>query len=245
MARISKIDISTEAGKTLLKDYIEWRKTGWSPFVNPGCVDHYRSREIYQQVSQNAFRGQAKKIAKKAIEQLPADDNPEQEDDEENDDDYIYQEEEAEEEDVVDDNVEIDFSEIFLDSERDEREHIQCHLKSRIKNGIRDPMKEVYPTRDRIFMLFELDGDVRDENANQFEFSACGNKVYRWSGVPEELVQLHYILTNMPPNMPPNLVELHCLGPKVSQRSSMTVVFRFTSNTIFHFKCSFSAKMKM
>jgi hypothetical protein len=37
---------------------------------------------------------------------------------------------------------------------------------------------------DRVFLLFELDGDVDDESANQFEISENGKKVCRWSRVP-------------------------------------------------------------
>jgi hypothetical protein len=48
----------------------------------------------------------------------------------------------------------------------------------------RDQINEAYPMGDRIFLLFELDGDVDDESANQFEISENGKKVCRWSRVP-------------------------------------------------------------
>ena len=73
MGKLSKIGPGTEAGKLLLQDFKNWRSTGFMPWgPNVGSAAHYQTRKVYQIVSQSAFRSQAKKIARIALEQMPA-----------------------------------------------------------------------------------------------------------------------------------------------------------------------------
>ena len=45
-------------------DLVDYEKTGFDPKIQAGCVEHWRSREIYQTVSKSAFCSQAKMMAK-------------------------------------------------------------------------------------------------------------------------------------------------------------------------------------
>ena len=66
----------TEGGKLILQDFKDWRKTGFKPWVKKGLggAAHYKTRLLYQRVSNNAFRKQAQKIVNIALEQMPAED---------------------------------------------------------------------------------------------------------------------------------------------------------------------------
>ena len=59
-----KINRYTPAGRRLLMDLVDYEKTGFDPKIQAGCVEHWRSREIYQTVSKSAFCSQAKMMAK-------------------------------------------------------------------------------------------------------------------------------------------------------------------------------------
>ena len=75
MPRVSKVGPGTETGKMILNDFKNWRVTGFRPWgKNVGSVAHWKTQKAYQEVSENAFRSQARKIAKIAKEQMPAED---------------------------------------------------------------------------------------------------------------------------------------------------------------------------
>lgn len=58
------LGLGTEGGKLLVEDYRNWKKTGWKPNAKVlGPVAHYRSRNIYQEVSSTTFRKAAQKAA--------------------------------------------------------------------------------------------------------------------------------------------------------------------------------------
>ena len=167
----SLLDISTDAGKRLLQDYLDWRTTGFSPWKHVGSVEHYKSRQIYQVVKKGAFRNNAQKIAKIAIQQLPAEDALENESDDEDDDD-------DEEEFVPEERSPPD--EPMVEEETATEEEMDTNKSKPTTNppSIRDPINIPYPTNDRIFLLFELDGDVSDVNANKFQVSGDGLTVW-------------------------------------------------------------------
>lgn len=72
--KVSEIGPGTEVGKQILDDFLNWSVTGRIPWGNAiGGADHYKSRAAYRCVSASAFRSQAKKIARIALEQITAD----------------------------------------------------------------------------------------------------------------------------------------------------------------------------
>jgi hypothetical protein len=209
MVRIAQLAPTTEGGKCLLQDFLNYKTTGFSPFKEKGIggVDHWRSRQIYQDVSQSAFRNQSKKTARIAMAQLTAEESDSEdeeysvEEEESKDEDEDEEEDEDSNEEESDNEKESDDedeeSNEKISSEDDASEGINKHgddfenfgwsklsLQTERRNSPRKPFNEVYPMGDRIFLLFELDGDVRDESANQFDISENGKKVCRWSRVP-------------------------------------------------------------
>jgi hypothetical protein len=207
MVRIAQLAPTTEGGKRLLQDFLDHKTTGFCPFKEKGIggVDHWRSRQIYQDVSHSAFRNQSKKTAKIAMAQLTAEESDGDDDESEADDRNSLEEEESEdedeeqnqysddEEDSNDDEESDDERSSSDDASKDSNEHGdvfdnfgwgKLSLETERRNSPRKPFNEVYPMGDRIFLLFELDGDVRDEISNQFEISENGKKVCRWGRVP-------------------------------------------------------------
>ena len=73
MAKISEIGPGTAVGKQILEQFLNWDKTNFKPWgKNVGGANHYNSSAAYRVVSASAFRSQAKKIARIALEQLMA-----------------------------------------------------------------------------------------------------------------------------------------------------------------------------
>jgi hypothetical protein len=73
MAKISEIGPGTAVGKQILEQFLNWEKTNFKPWgKNVGGANHYNSSAAYRVVSASAFRSQAKKIARIALEQLMA-----------------------------------------------------------------------------------------------------------------------------------------------------------------------------
>jgi hypothetical protein len=198
MVRISQLAPTTEGGKLLLQDFLNYKTTGFSPFKEKGIggVEHWRSRQIYQDVSQSAFRNQSKKTARIAMAQLTAEESDsedeeysvEEEDSEDDDEDSDNEKESDEDEESNDKISSEDDASQGIDKQGDDfEEHFgwsELPLQTERRNSPRKPFNEVYPMGGRIFLLFELDGNVRDESANQFEISENGKKVCRWSRVP-------------------------------------------------------------
>jgi hypothetical protein len=189
MPTYGKLDPKTEAGKMLLHDFLNYKTSGWSPFDKPiGGAAHWRSRKIYMAVSQSAFRSQALKTAKIAIKALEA--QKDEEEDEEEDD-----AEDSEAGDEEDDSP----NEYALDEAEDDDEVVdianELYLFSKLtlenykQTTARSPLNITYPGKDRIFVLFELDGDILDKASNEFELVGNNNKIIkirRWSRVPSE-----------------------------------------------------------
>lgn len=73
MPKISEIGPGTAVGKQILEQFLNWDKTNFKPWgKNVGGANHYNSSAAYRVVSASAFRSQAKKIARIALEQLMA-----------------------------------------------------------------------------------------------------------------------------------------------------------------------------
>ena len=72
---MNAIGPGNETRDMILNDFENWRISGFKPWGNNvGSAAHWRSRKMYQVMTQNAFRSQAKRIAKIAREQMPAED---------------------------------------------------------------------------------------------------------------------------------------------------------------------------
>ena len=73
MAKDSEIGPGTPVGKQILEQFMKWESTNFKPWgKNVGGANHYNSSAAYRVVSASAFRSQAKKIARIALEQLMA-----------------------------------------------------------------------------------------------------------------------------------------------------------------------------
>ena len=66
-----RINRYTPTGRRLLMDFVDYKNIGFDPKIEAGCVNHWRSREIYQTVSKSAFRHQARLIARDVICYIP------------------------------------------------------------------------------------------------------------------------------------------------------------------------------
>lgn len=50
----------------------------------------------------------------------------------------------------------------------------------------RTPFLAEYPTRDKLLVIFPLDGNISDADSNQFEFIDDNTAIHRWGKVPKE-----------------------------------------------------------
>jgi septin family protein len=71
--RKSQTDMSTECGRLMLKDLINYATTGFNPFIPESykTKKFWESREEYQKASFGAFIAQVEKMATIAIAQMP------------------------------------------------------------------------------------------------------------------------------------------------------------------------------
>lgn len=197
MARPSVLGPGTEAGKLILDDFKNWRKTGFQPWgSNVGSVQHYRSRQVYQVASQSAFRSQAKKIAKIAIEQLPANEieyaksqiaapGPVFAFDSEGKNAWerqLHQDPNEPQDDSSDDEDFLAELEDESVEDLDEFEEIQI---GELQNS-RSAILSEYPCGAKLLAVFPLDGNICDHGSNEFEFDDNNTIIKRWSKIPKE-----------------------------------------------------------
>jgi hypothetical protein len=156
------LDMSTETGRMLLKDLRNYKETGYNPWDKKtvGTKKHWESRAEFGEVAYASFKLQSLKLAEIVRAQTPQADKPK------------IMKNKNKEKTAADDEIELSFRELSI-----------ATTIAKTKSA-RDPINEPYPMGDRIFLLFELDGDVDDESANQFEVLDNGTKVCRWSRVP-------------------------------------------------------------
>jgi len=192
MGKCSTIRPDSEIYKSLYDEFKNFRTSNRPPFGRGiGGKDHYRSRGIYQTVTHSVFRSHAQKIAQKVCQELkladyaddPADqadlaskirsgndsgnannDDPDSSDDD--DENYTSSSNESCSEDDLDGFIdEIEMGEIL---------------------NSREPFLTEYPTRDKVLVIFPLDGNVLDSDGNQFEFADDYKAIRRLGKVPKE-----------------------------------------------------------
>ena len=221
MGKLSKIGPGTEGGRFLLQDFKNWRATGFKPWgPNVGSAAHYQTRQVYQIVSQSAFRSQAKKIARIALEQMPAcdvegaentsDNNEKSNDDDEksNDDDEKSLPNDSEkknpwlrfndlEED--DDDDDDDYDQTNQTGDEDDSHNLEDNFVAfqeyELQNS-RSPLVLKYPCGTKLLLVFALDGDVNDQTSNQFEFVHNNKGIKRWSRIPKEREKAEALVGN-------------------------------------------------
>lgn len=69
--RTSHNDLKSKAARTLFLEFIDWEKTAFMPWHEPGSVQHWKSNDLYQDVSYGNFKCQAQKLALLALSQIP------------------------------------------------------------------------------------------------------------------------------------------------------------------------------
>lgn len=204
MGKISAIGPGTETGKQILDDFKRWRVTGFKPWGNGvGGVNHYNSSHKYKVVSASAFRSQARKIAKFALEQMSQSEVEESFDDEANDrnieteDDtnllvdserrnpWIRSENIAGGQDC-DDNDDGENSCKDGNSSIDDSPQDFRGIKFGEHQNSREPFLSEYPTMEKLLAIFPLDGNVLDTDAIFFEFIQDNTAIQRWGKVPKE-----------------------------------------------------------
>ena len=78
---MSRLDMSTEGGRLILHDLINYKKSGFSPFIKSSHQSEafWKSRKEYQEVPLPAFLEQAAKLAEIALAQMPSKERREEE----------------------------------------------------------------------------------------------------------------------------------------------------------------------
>jgi hypothetical protein len=220
MVKLSAVGPGTEIGKQILEDFKNWKVTGFKPWgTGVGGANHYNSSQKYKAVSASAFRSQAKKIAKLALEQMPVCDvldESEVYDDNKLENKAGRKTETGDEKSLPvdseirnpwincdnhvkpncrrmteqgqdysdEDDCDYTFSDEETTSDNDLEGFEDVEL-GELQNS-RDPFFSEYPTGDKVLAIFPLDGNVRDTNANQFEFIEDNTAIQRWGKVPKE-----------------------------------------------------------
>ena len=205
MPKESLIGPETEAGRQLLQEFKDWKVTGFKPWGDKvGCVNHWRSSLLlYQQVSSNAFRKQAQKIAKTALEQMPPQDCLEEELDggrnavtsnyiekernpgaTKNDNSHAKPKNDCDQSDKDEDDE--DYSCTLGDVSSDDSLEGFADIELGELQNSRAPFLSEYPSGNKLLVIFPLDGNVRDTSANQFEFIEDNTAVQRLGKVPKE-----------------------------------------------------------
>lgn len=191
------VDMSSEAGRLLFFDYINYKTSGFSPFNEEdiGSKEHWNSREEFQQVGHASFILQAQKMAAVARASFPQSARPDTTTGTTRKakttksplkailPEFYTPSEEAGVNETSFEDVEDMFDNLSLGKGH------EGGAKS-----LRDPLNLPYPTNDRIFLLFELDGSVQDGYSNQFEITDEGHTVNRWVRVPSARIDANRLI---------------------------------------------------
>lgn len=197
MGKPSAIGPGTEVGKQILDDFKNWKETGFKPWgKGVGGANHYKSKTIYRlSCSQSAFRSQAVKIAKIALEQMPAcevecrgDDDVSMVRDSENKNPWQRQlypasdkSNSSSDSDANDDNYEDHSDEETADFLDDFEEILPGELMDPLS-----PLLSEYPCGRKLLAVFPLDGNVKDMDSHLFQFVDDHTAIQRWSKVPKD-----------------------------------------------------------
>ena len=206
MGKVSSVGPKTEIGKQILQDFRNYKVTGFKPFgKGVGGVNHYRSRGIYQTVSQSAFRSQAKKIAELALKDMPEctydDDGDEPSDLEKKNSCNGDTDDDASVNNDAGDRNHSGRPDDVGDSSDDDDDSYTCSSEDSCSDdslkgfddielgelqNSRAPFFTGYPTGDKLLVIFPLDGNVLDPDANKFEFINNNNAIRRLGKIPKE-----------------------------------------------------------
>lgn len=174
---MSRLDMSTEGGRLILHDLINFKKSGFSPFIENShqSEEFWRSRDEYQEVSFPAFLQQAAKLAEIAIAQMPLRDR---------------REEEARIARQKQPNKPKGNPTDIPTSSPPRQQNNSPRVQS-----LRSTIVAPYPNGERAIVIFELDGDI-DERAFELQFAELGTKIKVYGRVPRELTNAAYLLGN-------------------------------------------------
>ena len=193
MGRCSTIHPGSEIYKLLYDDFKNYEKTTYTLFGKGiGGRNHWRSREIYQTVTHSVFRTQALKIAQKVCQDLKISDYADDDDDQSDLARKIKSQNRSD-----DDNPKVDAHD---SSDEDDENYTSSINESCSEDGLdgfdeiemgeilnsRQPFLTEYPTRDKVLVIFPLDGNVLDSDGNQFEFVDDCKAIRRLGKVPKE-----------------------------------------------------------
>ncbi len=206
MAKPSALGPGTEAGKQILSDFKNWKNTGFKPWGHGvGGSNHYQSRKMYQVVTLAAFCAQAKKIARIALEQMPACDmelptkNASKEEgrdddgekkvplDSEKNNPWLKSENQLQFEETpnVESDSDAEFSMVSTEESIDSLDGFDEIEPGELQNCMLAFLSE-YPCGQKLLAIFPLDGNTKDLDSNYFEFAEDYTIVRRWSKVPKE-----------------------------------------------------------
>ena len=179
--RKSRIDLSTEAGRFLFKDLVNFKKTKFNPFVPESfkTTKFWKSRKQFQKVPYGAFIKQAEEYAKTVIAQMPV-------------------KERKEEEERLKKMGEKKKAPNKKKTSRSNQIQDEDYKDSGVskKKSVRDPIIAPFPNGIKVLVLFEPDGDIVDESANKLEFAEDGRKIATFSRIPKQWLQANALIGN-------------------------------------------------
>lgn len=147
--RKSRIDMSSEAGRLLLKDMINFKETGFNPFDRKTILSKrfWSSRPEYEKVSFGAFKTQALKLADIAIVQMPKTARMREEK-------RLKTKTTSTPTKTTDEELGLVFSKLRVQNKTPNK-------------SLRDVIVAEFPNGKKVFVLFEPDGDVDDVTSNK------------------------------------------------------------------------------
>jgi len=195
MGRISTIPKGSEIYKLIYDDFRNFKTTGFNPAAGRGVggKNHWKSRQIYKdKVSPETFRKHAQAIAKTVANELNQSDYDDDDDDQS---DLARKIKNQNSHDGDNTKVVVDDS-----SDEDDENYTSSINESCSEDGLdgfddiemgeilnsREPFLTEYPTRDKVLVIFPLDGNVLESDGNQFEFFDDNKAIRRLGKVPRE-----------------------------------------------------------
>jgi hypothetical protein len=204
MGKCSTIRPDSEIYKSLYNDFSNYQRTGRKPFGRGiGGREHWMSSALYKTVTHGVFRSHAQKIAQKVCQDLKladyADDPPDQAELAKKIRSPTSSDHGNATSDVQDGNGNAK-NDVLDSSDEDDENYTTSINESVSEDGLdgfdeiemgeilnsRQPFLTEYPTRDKVLVIFPLDGDVLDSDGNQFEFADNNQAIQRLGKVPKE-----------------------------------------------------------
>ena len=183
--RKSRTDLSSEAGRQMLCDLINYETTGFDPFLPETyeTEEFWKSREAYQTISFAAFLDQVPRMASMAAAQMPVEQREKAEQE------AKKQNNESKKENVhpTNGNTKDPSNSQSKDNnqfQQHEAEKMVCDNKPQ---SLRDTIVGTHPNHEMAFVLFELWGNCDCEDVFQLEFLQDGRKICVYAKVPKEM----------------------------------------------------------